>query len=154
MKIVLVDDNPLLRKTMRNLLVKLPCEVKEFSSGEEAITYLIDSNFSYDLVILDGNLASPYLSEKTKPCNGPDVAEAILKYNKDIPIVVWTDDPMMITAFQEKFDAHNKGPILKLKKPIEPANLKEVLMPFIEAVAQETEDRPSVRPRSFTSPGF
>ncbi|KTC78300.1 response regulator [Legionella brunensis] len=153
MKIILVEDNFSLSYTMSNLLAKLDCEVKHFSTGEKAIEYFSDPDSSYDLVILDGNLAPTYLSGNSKICNGPEVAAVILRLNKKTPIIPWTDDAQMLIRFQKLFDLYEKGPIPQLKKPIVPSNLREVITSFINNNANlENEGSSQSRGRAFTSP--
>ncbi|KTD09540.1 response regulator [Legionella jamestowniensis] len=149
MKIVLVDDNPLLRKTMSMMLTKLSYSVKSFSSAEEVIAYFKDDTSSYDLVILDGNLAPPsFLLANKAQKNGPDIAAELLQINKHVPIIAWTDDADMLTRFQKVLDIYDKGRLLPtLKKPPTFSDIKEVLAPYGMA-ADNVEGSP--RARAFT----
>jgi CheY-like chemotaxis protein len=50
-KVLLVEDNPLTRRTIKTILSKLSYELKETESGEEALERLAKTD--YDVIILD-----------------------------------------------------------------------------------------------------
>jgi len=54
MKILIVDDHPIVRTGLRRLLAAEPAEIREAASGEEAIE--IGKSWPPDLIILDLNL--------------------------------------------------------------------------------------------------
>ncbi|ASQ45740.1 response regulator [Legionella clemsonensis] len=148
MKIVLVEDNPSLQKTMQMMLTKLSYSVKAFSAADDALAYFKEETSSYDLVILDGNLAPTFfLSADKAPKNGPDIAKELLRINRNIPIIAWTDDTEMLNRFQKVFDLYEKGILPTLKKPPTFLNIKEVLASFA-TTSNNLESSP--RARAFT----
>ncbi|CEK10889.1 response regulator [Legionella hackeliae] len=152
MKVVLVEDNPSLQMTMSLRLKKLSCSVKVFGSADEALPYLRDEVGNYDVVILDGNLIPRFPEKANQRKNGPDIAAELLKFNKDVIIIPWTDDKDMLAQFAKIFRHHGRIEWAELAKPISINNLVEVLTPYIESFSSTNSSKNSpTRPRAFTS---
>ena len=78
-RILIVDDEPMLRRTMSDRMKFWDCETEEASSGEEALEML--GRKSYDLVLLD--LKMPGIS-------GIEVMKAMRERNDLTDVVVLT----------------------------------------------------------------
>ena len=78
-KILLVEDDLSISKTIKSRLEKEKYVVETTASGREGLELLL--HFNFDLLILDWQL--PDLS-------GPEVAKALQESRKDVPILMLT----------------------------------------------------------------
>jgi two-component system chemotaxis response regulator CheY len=114
-KILLVDDQPLIRKIVRDILAQLGyMNVEEAENGHDALEKLRMKKF--DLIFLDWNM--PVMQ-------GIDVLRELRKMPayKDTPVIMLTaeaEKEKVITAIQE-------GVTNYIVKPFKPATLKEKL---------------------------
>jgi two-component system chemotaxis response regulator CheY len=114
-KILLVDDQPLIRKIVRDILAQLGyMNVEEAENGQDALEKLRMKKF--DLIFLDWNM--PIMQ-------GIDVLRELRKMPayKDTPVIMLTaeaEKEKVITAIQE-------GVTNYIVKPFKPATLKEKL---------------------------
>jgi two-component system chemotaxis response regulator CheY len=114
-KILLVDDQPLIRKIVRDILAQLGyMNVEEAENGQDALEKLKAKKF--DLIFLDWNM--PVMQ-------GIDVLRELRKMPayKDTPVIMLTaeaEKERVITAIQE-------GVTNYIVKPFKPATLKEKL---------------------------
>jgi two-component system chemotaxis response regulator CheY len=114
-KILLVDDQPLIRKIVRDILAQLGyMNVEEAENGQDALEKLKAKKF--DLIFLDWNM--PVMQ-------GIDVLRELRKMPayKDTPVIMLTaeaEKEKVITAIQE-------GVTNYIVKPFKPATLKEKL---------------------------
>ncbi len=114
-KILLVDDQPLIRKIVRDILAQLGyMNVEEAENGQDALVKLRMKKF--DLIFLDWNM--PIMQ-------GIDVLRELRKMPayKDTPVI-------MLTAESEKekvIMAIQEGVTNYIVKPFKPATLKEKL---------------------------
>jgi two-component system chemotaxis response regulator CheY len=114
-KILLVDDQPLIRKIVRDILAQLGyMNVEEAENGQDALVKLRMKKF--DLIFLDWNM--PIMQ-------GIDVLRELRKMPayKDTPVIMLTaeaEKEKVITAIQE-------GVTNYIVKPFKPATLKEKL---------------------------
>lgn len=114
-KILLVDDQPLIRKIVRDILAQLGyMNVEEAENGQDALAKLRMKKF--DLIFLDWNM--PVMQ-------GIDVLRELRKMPsyKDTPVIMLTaeaEKEKVITAIQE-------GVTNYIVKPFKPATLKEKL---------------------------
>ncbi|MFZ8803071.1 MAG: response regulator [Candidatus Calescibacterium sp.] len=114
-KILLVDDQPLIRKIVRDILAQLGyMNVEEAENGQDALEKLKAKKF--DLIFLDWNM--PIMQ-------GIDVLRELRKMPayKDTPVIMLTaeaEKEKVLTAIQE-------GVTNYIVKPFKPATLKEKL---------------------------
>jgi two-component system chemotaxis response regulator CheY len=114
-KILLVDDQPLIRKIVRDILAQLGyMNVEEAENGQDALAKLRMKKF--DLIFLDWNM--PVMQ-------GIDVLRELRKMPayKDTPVIMLTaeaEKEKVLTAIQE-------GVTNYIVKPFKPATLKEKL---------------------------
>jgi two-component system chemotaxis response regulator CheY len=114
-KILLVDDQPLIRKIVRDILAQLGyMNVEDAENGQDALEKLKAKKF--DLIFLDWNM--PVMQ-------GIDVLRELRKMPayKDTPVI-------MLTAEAEKervIKAIQEGVTNYIVKPFKPATLKEKL---------------------------
>ena len=114
-KILLVDDQPLIRKIVRDILAQLGyMNVEEAENGQDALEKLKAKKF--DLIFLDWNM--PVMQ-------GIDVLRELRKMPayKDTPVIMLTaeaEKEKVLTAIQE-------GVTNYIVKPFKPATLKEKL---------------------------
>jgi len=114
-KILLVDDQPLIRKIVRDILAQLGyMNVEEAENGQDALVKLRMKKF--DLIFLDWNM--PIMQ-------GIDVLRELRKMPayKDTPVIMLTaeaEKEKVLTAIQE-------GVTNYIVKPFKPATLKEKL---------------------------
>jgi two-component system chemotaxis response regulator CheY len=114
-KILLVDDQPLIRKIVRDILAQLGyMNVEDAENGQDALEKLKAKKF--DLIFLDWNM--PVMQ-------GIDVLRELRKMPayKDTPVIMLTaeaEKEKVITAIQE-------GVTNYIVKPFKPATLKEKL---------------------------
>jgi len=114
-KILLVDDQPLIRKIVRDILAQLGyMNIEEAENGQDALEKLKAKKF--DLIFLDWNM--PVMQ-------GIDVLRELRKMPayKDTPVIMLTaeaEKEKVITAIQE-------GVTNYIVKPFKPATLKEKL---------------------------
>ncbi|MDT7907986.1 MAG: response regulator [Candidatus Calescibacterium sp.] len=114
-KILLVDDQPLIRKIVRDILAQLGyMNVEEAENGQDALEKLRMKKF--DLIFLDWNM--PIMQ-------GIDVLRELRKMPayKDTPVIMLTaeaEKEKVLTAIQE-------GVTNYIVKPFKPATLKEKL---------------------------
>jgi FixJ family two-component response regulator len=117
--IAILDDEPLMRKALRRLLMSRGFRVKEYERGEELIAAL-GSN-SLDCLLLDLHMPGP---------NGFDVLETWRSRRIAVPVIVITahDEPGMAERVLAL------GASAYLKKPVE----KQALLAAIEAANNGT----------------
>lgn len=105
MKIIVVDDDVIMLKAIKNMLSKEGYKVFATTDAEDALDTIRDEGDLYDLVITD--IMMPYLS-------GIELLERIRKVNKKIPIIIISaldHQEVILTAFQEGAEDFVKKPI-------------------------------------------
>jgi DNA-binding response OmpR family regulator len=105
-RILIVDDEENLRRTLARILRSAECETSEAAHGREALT-LIRHN-PYDLVYLDINLPG---------MNGMQVLAEIRKIAPELPVIILTGFGTLETALE----ALRLGALDYLLKPFDPA---------------------------------
>ncbi len=81
-KVLLIDDELSIRKTMEKYFPKLQCNLLSFERAEDALNYF-KSNHPSDLIITD--LSMPGM-------NGIEFVKQIRKYNNRIPVIMMAGD--------------------------------------------------------------
>ncbi len=148
LKIILVEDNDTNQKKMNIILEKLfTCEVVTLCHGIEAINYLLAPTNEYDLVILDGKLRTLPPIYKNTPIDGPDVASAMKEQGITVPVVLWTNDPDMLTRFDEVYGQR----LPEIEKPgCREFNVAAVLTPIINSIIDFTESMEGDESQNYT----
>ncbi|MFA5960352.1 MAG: response regulator [Tatlockia sp.] len=150
--IILVEDDPFSQKKMCNHLKDLfpDCTIETLANGIQAANYLLSPINQYDLVILDGKLKNP--NHFVAQFNGPDVANAMQEKGIEVPVVLFTQDPGMLKAFDEVYGKR----LPEIEKPCRKENVSVVLQPVVEAIlsskTREIED--ALEGASPPSPGL
>ncbi len=111
--ILVVDDEPLVRSALRQLLIRRDCDVSEAEDGEQALEIFPDHNF--DAVLCD--LKMPGI-------DGWEVAARINEINPDCPTVI-------LTGFVEHFEhseSRHPGVTALLTKPCTSRELVDTLV--------------------------
>jgi len=94
-KVLLVDDEPLVRRSLEKTLLRAGYQTETAGSALEGIGLFLKNNLTdspFDLVILDINM--PNFEGIEKQGAGLDLLSEIKAHNPDIPVV-------MLTAFDE-----------------------------------------------------
>lgn len=107
-KILLIEDEDLMRKIVERILIKEGHEVDIASNGKEACQNLTNNNFSYDLVITD--IMMPY-------ANGFEILSKIKsnKIGKNVPVIIVSsvgNEDMVMEGFKLGADDFLKKPIM------------------------------------------
>ncbi len=115
-KILIVDDEPRLRNSLKTLLCTQSYEVKTCNSGDEALKYL--TNDEFDLVLMDIFM---------EDMNGFQVIEKIKNKKINIPVIIMTGNSSTELAVK----ALRMGAIDYLKKPFETEELFSSVKNFL-----------------------
>jgi two-component system response regulator QseB len=147
--IVIVEDDPHHRQKMKKILNEsFPyCTVKTISHGIEAMNYLLTPEVNkFDLVILDGKLET-YPKTLIAQVNGPEIAEAMKEHQVNVPIILWTSDPKMLSQFDKVFGQR----VPEIEKPCRRSNVEVILAPIIKSIqtGQEQKVQEDVNPPVF-----
>jgi len=130
-KILVVDDEPQIRRMMRTTLTSSGYQVDEAKTGEEALEKL--RSYQPDLVLLDLNM----------PGMGGLEACRAMREGSDVPIVILT----VRNAEKEKVEALDAGADDYVSKPF---SMQE-LMARIRAALRRTPGAAEVGPHGFAS---
>jgi len=109
MKIILAEDNDLLRKSLSFFLESKGFEVDQYADGREALEAI--KNKSYDIVLTDINMPGKSGMEMTQYIR--------ITLELDIPIIIFTSSGIE----QTELDAFDIGANDFMAKPISPSVL-------------------------------
>jgi DNA-binding NtrC family response regulator len=123
-RILVVDDEMTVCKSIRQVLIREDCEVDMAQSGEEALRK--EAEKPYDVMIVD--LMMPGLS-------GLDLLKMLKARNPKARIIMVTGYPTMKNTLQ----AMQLGAMDFLPKPFLPTTLRNLVAAAIEAGADEPE---------------
>ena len=124
-KILVVDDEPNIRKMLMRVLSSEGFTVKEAVNGLEALKKIEEENYS--LVLLD--LKVPGL-------NGIETLEKIREYDKDLPVIMMS----AYGSIPEAVEAMKKGAIDYLIKPFDIEELKIIVERAIQQYELKVEN--------------
>lgn len=110
--LLLVDDDPAVRRAYQRALVRSGWKVDAVSSGKEAIGRVTGESFA---VILS-DISMPEMS-------GLEFLRAVREHDMDVPVILMTGDPELTSAIH----AVEYGAFRYLVKPIEPAVLDDTV---------------------------
>jgi DNA-binding response OmpR family regulator len=125
-KILIIDDELVLRQTLARILQHEGFEVTTAESGEQGLAFLEATN--YDLVYLD--IRMPGLS-------GPEVLTLIHASHPTIPVVLFTAQPDINSALE----AIRSGATDYLLKPLKPDTIIERTKTILAAQYKEQRKR-------------
>ncbi|MEN2412269.1 response regulator transcription factor [Flavobacterium mesophilum] len=109
MRIVLAEDNDILRKSLSFFLESKGFDVDQFSDGKDALEAIEKNN--YDLILTDINM--PGIS-------GMEITQYVREtINSDVPIIILTSSGVE----QTELDSFDLGANEFIAKPISPAVL-------------------------------
>jgi len=118
-RVLVIDDDDLVRKALSNLMKHWGYEVMTASSGAEALSQLDISSYIPDIIVSDYHLQT----EQT----GLDVIHAVqVQLNQVIPCVLITGDT---TA--ESFEQLQACGYKWLRKPVKPAYLRKIMSYYL-----------------------
>jgi len=115
-KILLLDDEPIITERVKLSLEKSNYHVDAFVSGKKAIRQI--ENEKYDILITDLKMSSP---------DGMDVLRIARQLQPDIKSIVITGFATNKTAEE----AHDSGAIEFIAKPFKISQLKKLLLKII-----------------------
>jgi DNA-binding response OmpR family regulator len=105
-KIILAEDNEILRKSLYFFLVQKGFQVDQFANGQEALNSIIANN--YDLILADINI--PGIS-------GMEITQYVrTQMLSDIPVIIFTSS----NVEQTEIDCFDIGADEFIPKPISP----------------------------------
>ena len=119
-RVLLVEDEPMVRSAHRRLLSSLGYQVTAVADGQEALQALRDAAAPFDLVMTDQTM--PHLT-------GIELARALRTERPGLPVLLcsgFSDSP-------EEAAAKEAGVAACLQKPIDRASLASVLRLVLEA---------------------
>jgi signal transduction histidine kinase/CheY-like chemotaxis protein len=124
LKFLIVDDNPINRKLIKNLLNKINIGVQCAENGKEAVEMIVNMHDEFDMIFMD--IQMPIM-------DGIEASAKIISYEryndkKHIPIIALTAN----TFGEDKARYESIGINGHLSKPIEVANLYDILIGYFE----------------------
>lgn len=122
LKLLLLDDEPIVGKRLKPALAKIGCDVEVFENPKEALTRINEQEF--DIVVTDIRMEG---------MDGLEVLEHIKKKSSRTKVIMITGYAMMETARE----AMEKGAFDFIAKPFQPDDLREVVGRAAKALASE-----------------
>ena len=119
LKLLLLDDEPIVGKTLKPALSKIGCEVEVFEKPGEALKRIDEQEF--DIVVTDIRMEG---------VDGIQVLEHVRKKSTRTKVIMITGYAMMATARE----AMEKGAFDFIAKPFEPDELRAVVARAAEAL--------------------
>ena len=115
-KVLVVDDDPAVRRATKSMMVSLGCDVVEADSGKTALQLITVQEF--DLVILDLNM--PEMS-------GQQVFDQLIQTHPDLPVVICTG----YLATSDHLLSRSEAPAAVLHKPYSRSQVFSICEPFL-----------------------
>lgn len=123
LKLLLLDDEPIVGKRLKPALAKIGCDVEVFENPREALERINEEEF--DIVVTDIRMEG---------MDGLEILEHIRKKSSRTKVIMITGYAMMETARE----AMDKGAFDFIAKPFQPDDLREVVTRAAEALASES----------------
>lgn len=117
MKIVLIEDDEMLRKSLAFFLRNNDYNIEDFDNGSDAMNYIEENNSAIDLIITDLNL--PFVS-------GKQIVHNTKKTNSSVKVIVLTS----LSVESSEVELFELGADDFIGKPFSP----QVLLKRIEKV--------------------
>jgi len=123
LKLLLLDDEPIVGKRLKPALSKIGCDVEVFERPAEALERINEEEF--DIVVTDIRMDE---------MDGLEILEHVRKKSLRTKVIMITGYAMMETARE----AMEKGAFDFIAKPFQPDDLREVVKKAAEALASES----------------
>ncbi len=124
LKLLLLDDEPIVGKRLKPALSKIGCEVEVFEKPGEALKRIDEKEF--DIVVTDIRMEG---------VDGIQVLEHVRKKSSRTKVIMITGYAMMATARE----AMEKGAFDFIAKPFEPDELRAVVAKAADALGHTIE---------------
>ncbi len=115
MKVIVINENAMLRDSLKTLLSSWGCQAKAFQSTTEALRYTKEESWSVDALIIDGTLESTRL-------NLNDLQDIRTLSRQDMPMILITKE--VGSVFAKEAEAFG---FTLLSHPIEANTLRDIL---------------------------
>jgi len=122
LKLLLLDDEPIVGKRLKPALTKIGCDVEVFDKPREALRRIDEMEF--DIVVTDIRMDE---------VDGIEVLEHVARKSSRTKVIMITGYAMMETAR----DAMEKGAFDFIAKPFQPADLRAVVAKAAQALGLE-----------------
>ena len=123
-RLLLLDDEPIVGKRLKPALTKIGCEVEVFQNPREALARIDDTGF--DIVVTDVRMDE---------IDGLEVLEHAVKKYPQTKVIMITGYAMMETARE----AMEKGAFDFIAKPFQPDDLRSVVLKAMKALDSELD---------------
>ena len=121
-RVLVVDDEPDIRKTVRMTLAKAGFDVVEAEDGEEAIKEIRSGD---NPLMVDAVLCDIYMPK----VDGMEASAFFRQQFPQVPVIIMTGQPDAVNATE----LMKQGIVDYLIKPVSPEQLKEVVSKHVKA---------------------
>jgi DNA-binding response OmpR family regulator len=119
MRVLLVEDEWLIRTIMTEELVEAGFDVRSYETGDDAMSTLSDGEPGFDVLVTDIHMPG-----KT---DGISLAQAVRRRFSEIPIIYTTGRPDALAR-----EHPSGGRVLTLVKPYKPSRLIEAIRTMLD----------------------
>lgn len=123
LKLLLLDDEPIVGKRLKPALAKIGCDVEVFEKPKEALIRINEEEF--DIVVTDIRM---------EEMDGLEILEHVKEKSSRTKVIMITGYAMMETARE----AMEKGAFDFIAKPFQPDDLRAVVKKAAEALESES----------------
>jgi len=120
LKLMVLDDEPIVGKRLAPALSKINCEVETFTSSEAALEKLKEERF--DILVTDIRMEG---------LDGIEVLEAVREFQPDLKVILITGYATVEVARE----AMAKGAFDFIAKPFKPQELRDVVLKAARAIS-------------------
>ncbi|MBF0564396.1 MAG: response regulator [Nitrospirae bacterium] len=125
-KVLLLDDEPIVGKRLKPAIAKLGCEVEVFEKPTDALKRIAEKEF--DIVVTDIRMDE---------VDGLEVLQHVMDRSRRTKVIMITGYAMMELARQ----AMEKGAFDFIAKPFKPDDLRAVIVKAAESLGMSLQDR-------------
>ena len=125
LKLLLLDDEPIVGKRLKPALTKIGCEVEAFENPNDALKRIDEKEF--DIVVTDIRM---------EEMDGLEILEYVRKRSSRTKVIMITGYAMMETARE----AMEKGAFDFIAKPFQPDDLRAVVTKAARELGVEVRD--------------
>jgi DNA-binding NtrC family response regulator len=130
LKILLLDDEPIVGKRLKPALAKIGCDVEVFEDPKQALKRIDETEF--DIVVTDIRMDE---------INGIQVLEHVMKKSQRTKVIIITGYAMMSLARE----AMKKGAFDFIAKPFRPDDLREIIAKAAHALGSTVDFEPNAK---------
>jgi len=130
LKILLLDDEPIVGKRLKPALAKIGCDVEVFEDPKQALKRIDETEF--DIVVTDIRMDE---------INGIQVLEHVTKKSQRTKVIIITGYAMMSLARE----AMKKGAFDFIAKPFRPDDLREIIAKAAHALGSTVDFEPKAK---------